>query len=707
MNPNEGYREARRLLKTKYGRSYLIATAYVERLTSYPPIKSEDGESLQRFSIMLTTCKNALKQVGYLSKIENPDSMQKIVEKLPFGLRQKWRDVADDITEVKQREITIEDITSFVEKRARACNHPIFGKISREVKLENAGRKNVKPTRGSSFATKGKDGGSVRTKVVCPSCESNHWLSQCDDFKKRSIEERFKLVRSLKLCDNCLVPGHVGRSCEKKSFCKIEGCKHKHSTFLHRKPTDPGEDERIQRQKNEGAESQPPSQAGEQNAHNGYVNADDVRRNSPVVGLPILPVKVRAVGGTSTVETYAFLDGGSNTSFITKSLLNKLAAKSRKTTLLLTTMEKERSKLQSSVVSLEVSDLNGQNTVEIMNVFSVSKLPVLRDDIPRQGDVDRWSHLEGIVLKDIDSEVGLLIGNDVPKALQPKEVVESNSDGPYAIRTVWGWTVNGPLGRSDHHSATANCIQSEVQNNELENIFRQYCNREFNDVDDDVAMSCHDRRALSIMEETVRLKDSHYEIALPWKSPRLSSPKNKSVAVRRLMFLKKRLARDNDLFQKYVAFIQDLLQKGYARKLTKEENTLQRNITWYLSHHPVFHPQKPDKVRVVFDCAAEYGSTSLNKQLLQGPDLTNSLVGFLTRFREGPIAMMADIEAMFHQVRVRPEDCDALRFLWWSDNDLSREPEDYQMTVHLFGGVSSPTCANFALRQTADDNAKE
>ena len=68
---------------------------------------------------------------------------------------------------------------------------------------------------------------------------------------------------------------------------------------------------------------------------------------------------------------------------------------------------------------------------------------------------------------------------------------------------------------------------------------------------------------------------------------------------------------------------------------------------------------------------------------------------------------MADVEAMFHQVRVRPEDCDALRFLWWPENDLNRQPEEYQMLVHLFGGVSSPTCANFALRRTADDNGKE
>ena len=95
---------------------------------------------------------------------------------------------------------------------------------------------------------------------------------------------------------------------------------------------------------------------------------------------------------------------------------------------------------------------------------------------------------------------------------------------------------------------------------------------------------------------------------------------------------------------------------------------------------------------------------SLNSQLLQGPDLTNNLVGVLIRFREEPIAIMADIEGMFHQVRVSPKDCDALRFLWWPENDFHKDPEDYQMLVHLFGAASSPSCTNFGLKQTADDN---
>ena len=64
---------------------------------------------------------------------------------------------------------------------------------------------------------------------------------------------------------------------------------------------------------------------------------------------------------------------------------------------------------------------------------------------------------------------------------------------------------------------------------------------------------------------------------------------------------------------------------------------------------------------------------------------------------------MADIRSMF-QVRVSKSDIDFLRFIWWRDGDIEQDPIDHRMLVHLFGAVSSPTCASFALRRTAEDN---
>jgi len=65
---------------------------------------------------------------------------------------------------------------------------------------------------------------------------------------------------------------------------------------------------------------------------------------------------------------------------------------------------------------------------------------------------------------------------------------------------------------------------------------------------------------------------------------------------------------------KYQAGIDNLLAKGYAEKVENNEVSNRTSI-WYLSHHPVLHPEKPDKVTIVFDCAANYAGTSLNDQV--------------------------------------------------------------------------------------------
>ena len=66
-----------------------------------------------------------------------------------------------------------------------------------------------------------------------------------------------------------------------------------------------------------------------------------------------------------------------------------------------------------------------------------------------------------------------------------------------------------------------------------------------------------------------------------------------------------------------------------------------------LPQHGVYHPNKPGKIRVVFDLSAEHHGVSINKEFLPGPDLTNQIVRVLLRFREEPVAVTSDIEAMY------------------------------------------------------------
>ncbi|XP_076832060.1 uncharacterized protein LOC143477359 [Brachyhypopomus gauderio] len=128
---------------------------------------------------------------------------------------------------------------------------------------------------------------------------------------------------------------------------------------------------------------------------------------------------------------------------------------------------------------------------------------------------------------------------------------------------------------------------------------------------------------------------------------------------------------------------------------------------WYLPIFGVYHPQKKDQIRVVFDSSAKYEGLSLNDVLLRGPDMNNTLLGVLMRFRKEPIAVTADIQQMFYCFIVKEEDRDFLRFLWFKENDPNKQIIEYRMKVHVFGNSPSPAVAIYGLRKAALFGEKE
>ena len=94
-----------------------INSRWLDQVTNGPCIKAEDAESIERLSILLSSCTNTLRSIGYSSEIESPDNMRKIIDRLPPSLQVKWRKNADRILSVEGCEIRIEDISDFVEQK--------------------------------------------------------------------------------------------------------------------------------------------------------------------------------------------------------------------------------------------------------------------------------------------------------------------------------------------------------------------------------------------------------------------------------------------------------------------------------------------------------------------------------------------------------------------------------------------------------------
>lgn len=71
----------------------------------------------------------------------------------------------------------------------------------------------------------------------------------------------------------------------------------------------------------------------------------------------------------------------------------------------------------------------------------------------------------------------------------------------------------------------------------------------------------------------------------------------------------------------------------------------------YLPHHAVLNPIKSEKPCISLDYVAKPYGWSL-KNAFPCPDTTANVTGILLRFRKGRIAVSADVEEIFMQVKV-------------------------------------------------------
>ncbi|XP_041455129.1 uncharacterized protein LOC121407938 [Lytechinus variegatus] len=704
MDPTVGYKKAKQMLKERFGNPYKIADAWIQRVTQATKIEPNNKKALQDLADELHICIQTLDAMGYKSELSPQNVILRIVERLPFFLRDRWLKVVANIRK-QNRLPQIEDLLSFIQETSAQQNDPVYGRLT-DLKPGSKDQsksypkktwdKKVSKTQGRSSYSTSSSPVPVNVKP-CLICQEKHTLFGCDRFKKMPPEKRLQFAKEKRLCFNCLRPGHMLSACNLNRTCSVEGCGRKHTKFLHQTKKAPS------RAPDNQVEDPPQNQEGQltsDGASNGYVDSDATGAGKRSV-LPIVPVRVQS-DGKNFIQTYALLDTGSTHSFCTEALAHHLGARGRSHQLRLTTMVKRDDHIDTSVVSLVVDSGPSTDRIYLPHVCTRKRLNIQNSHMACREDIINLPYLKGIDIPLAgEHEVGLLIGQDTPRALIPLEVRKGDK-GPYAVRTALGWSLHGPIASRGRCDASTNFIQGDTSLDEQVQKFWKL-EDENSLFDDERGMSFNDRKAVNIWEDTITLDNGHYQLAIPFKERPPSLQDNRCIAEHRLQTLGRRLERDTHLHEKYKEGISDLLQKGYAEEVSESDDQDQA-VTWYIPHHPVFHPMKPGKVRIVFDCASKYKGQSLNDVVLQGPDLTNKLIGVLLRFRQERIAIIADIEAMFHQVRVPPEDRDVLRFLWWPGGNLEETPKAFRMCVHLFGGTWSPSCCNFAMRRTAEDN---
>ena len=175
----------------------------------------------------------------------------------------------------------------------------------------------------------------------------------------------------------------------------------------------------------------------------GYIGAKPESSNNRVcTSLAIVPVKVKLPGNRQEVlETYAFLDTGSNTTFYMEKLMGQLHAKGRDTTISLTTLDTADKGHKTTMLQLQISNLDENNIIELARVISTPHLPVTNKDRASRRDLQGLPYLAGVDIAEIDADVELLIGSDIPRALEPKEVKSGQPGQPYATRTEQGWVL--------------------------------------------------------------------------------------------------------------------------------------------------------------------------------------------------------------------------------------------------------------------------
>ena len=699
QNSPEAYERAWKILDERFGHPFVVAKAYRDKLQRWPRIGVKDHTGLRRFADFLYSIETAMQTVRDLGVLNDYMENQKLLSKLPEWLISRWNREATSKMKKDGKYPDFKSFTSFVNAEADFLCNPISSCYAvKESGMTAQQDQNPKDGRSKTVhSAKTREEQQLnKTQKKQPQCtfcaKTDHPLEACTKFKTEKLDGRMKFVKENRLCFGCLTKGHMSSDCKKRLTCDV--CHKKHPTCLHEERSG------SKKKENKGEEEDSTSAL----KYTSYTS----QGASNVSTSMIVPVWISSLSNPDKeVLVYAILDTQSDATFILKETCEELDAEKQPTKLRLTTITSKDSLVDSyRLTTLQVRGYKSDLKIPIPVAYTSTSIPADEDHIPTKNTATNWAHLQSIEgeMEDLlDCNVGLLIGYDCSQALTPRNVISGGGNEPYGIKTDLGWSIVGGYdvksGRSSCHKVAVKELPA-VTMNDIVGILES----DFKENRDDKKTSQEDLQFLTIMEGGIKkAENGHYEMPLPFKK-RPQLPDNRSMALTRLEYLKRKFQKDSKYKEDYVKFMNEILSRGDAEEaptVAEEEGE-----KWYIPHHGVYHPKK-NKIRVVFDCSARCKGTSLNDHLLSGPDLTNNLTGVLCRFRRYPYAVTCDVEKMFHQFTVCQDDRDYLRFLWWPNGDVTRKPKEFRMRVHLFGATSSPGCASYGFKHMASQEKEE
>ena len=702
------YQDALKTLERKFGQPHAVVSAHLEKLNSFPPLKMHNSDNIIAYSAAISALVGVFRSLKYEHDLSSAALLGQAVQKLPPNMKEAW-----SMNTVKKNlsRPTLLDFNNWLKDKAEA--HERMKVSSGKTKSDESPATVTKTRTGTKvFASATSSAPSTDRKskpnpdqTKCVLCKEVHPLWRCRVFLTKSPTERARVAADNKLCFSCLKGNHPFRQCPAPRKCSKDGCSSSHNTLIHGADRVFPDKRSPKPTNNQATASQSlnvtETKTGESS---GVCSVTDVKGL-----LQIVEVEVHTTN--TSLRVLALCDSACSHSWVSENLATKLDLKGSPTKLTVHGINSQQ-EIDTQIVELKLTPVHSGGACSTFEVkpYVRRTLHVGNDIINVDHLKKQYPHLEPIALSKYNyGDVEMILGQDVFHLIRPLEYFEADrKNAPIAVRLPLGWVLSGPLpSTSAFFSTCFKAVTKSETDSKLADQLRSWYDLESFGAKREVdSRSAADARASSILENTTYHDGCRYQVGMLWANDNSVLPNNYFSALVQLKSLERRLERTPELKKSYAQTIKDDFDKGYIVEVPKSECFKVDNPReWYLPHHPVLHPHKPGKVRRVLNGAAKFHGSSLNSSLLTGPDLLQTLIHVLMRFRQYPHAVSADIEGMFLQVGVIPKDRPSLRFLW--REDPAADVAVYQYVRHIFGSKDSPTCANYALQRTAKDNEKE